>query len=89
MNILDIVEANRLRKLHGLLTPEELSLIRIRLNIDTQTADGLFGLADGSYEKYEKGLKLQSSTEDFLIRMTNGLDNDGKTILPKSIQRSN
>lgn len=74
--------ADHLRKRCGLLTPEELKDKRLRCCLSYERADSVFGLSDGSYEKFETGLKLQSSFEDGLIRDTNPFDYLGKCILP-------
>lgn len=78
-----ISEDLRIRKQFGLLTPEELKELRKKFNIDLETADAIFGLRDGSYDKYETGQRIQSSIEDHLIRTTYPLDRYGFSILPQ------
>jgi hypothetical protein len=81
---LDIeAEGQRIRKKYGLLEPHELKELRKKYNIDLATADALFGLSDGSYYKYENGIKLQTTLEDHLIRSTNPLDRNGFSVLPR------
>lgn len=73
----------RLRKTYDLLTPDELKALRIKFNIDLETADAIYGFREGSYYLYENGLRLQSTSDDNLIRMTYPLDRNGFSILPR------
>ena len=70
----------KLRARYGLLSPEDLKAKRLRCGFSCERADSVFGLAPGSYEKYESGLKLQSCYEDQLIRDTNPFDFNGNVL---------
>ncbi|KXJ47889.1 MAG: hypothetical protein AXW13_08700 [Alcanivorax sp. Nap_24] len=53
----------------GMLTSEEIRLVRRMLGITQREASMLFGGGANSFSKYERGVTLQSSSMDMLLKL--------------------
>ena len=66
-NELRVADAKRAAM--GMLTSEEIRLVRRMLGITQREASMLFGGGANSFSKYERGVTLQSSSMDMLLKL--------------------
>lgn len=66
-NELRVADAKRAAM--GMLTSEDIRLVRRMLGITQREASGLFGGGANSFSKYERGVTLQSSSMDMLLKL--------------------
>ncbi|MCK9247320.1 MAG: type II toxin-antitoxin system MqsA family antitoxin [Anaerolineaceae bacterium] len=61
--------ADAKRQKAGLLSADEIRLIRNRLGLSQKTASQLFGGGENAFSKYERGVVIQSEPMDMLLRL--------------------
>lgn len=59
---------SRIREKLGLLSPEEVRVIRVKYGLSEGEMERLIAVADGAWKRWERGEELQSKAADTLIR---------------------
>jgi len=70
-----VVERDKLRAKHGLLSGQEIASIREYFGISQREAASMFGGGYNAFNKYESGEVLQSFAMDRLLRLTKVVGN--------------